>query len=139
MTADMLTVAGRRFRTRADYEAALRDLKKIEQIKKKLDQENPKQVYELYAELQSGSFRFETVVGTDFDDEIYEKIEAFKAQGITASNAGTKRKYIKEKKQEEKKNPQKRKKNRLCTQRSLTKIWRSRSGRSWPGGKEDGS
>ena len=95
MTADMLTVAGRRFRTRADYEAALRDLKKIEQIKKKLDQENPKQVYELYAELQSGSFRFETVVGTDFDDEIYEKIEAFKAQGITASNAGTKRKYIK--------------------------------------------
>ena len=98
MTADMLTVAGRRFRTRADYEAALRDLKKIEQIKKKLDQENPKQVYELYAELQSGSFRFETVVGTDFDDEIYEKIEAFKAQGITASNAGTKRKYIKEKK-----------------------------------------
>ena len=98
MTADMLTVAGRRFRTRADYEAALRDLKKIEQIKKKLDQENPKQVYELYAELQSGRFQFETVVGTDFDDEIYEKIEAFKAQGITASNAGTKRKYIKEKK-----------------------------------------
>lgn len=106
MTADMLTVAGRRFRTRADYEAALRDLKKIEQIKKKLDQENPKQVYELYAELQSGSFRFETVVGTDFDDEIYEKIEAFKAQGITASNAGTKRKYIKEKKSAEKKKDQ---------------------------------
>ncbi|MEI3210876.1 MAG: hypothetical protein V8S42_00030 [Lachnospiraceae bacterium] len=102
MTADMLTVAGRRFRTRADYEAALRDLKKIEQIKKKLDQENPKQVYELYAVLQSGSFRFETVVGTDFDDEIYEKIEAFKAQGITASNAGTKRKYIKREKSRKK-------------------------------------
>lgn len=111
MTADMLTVAGRRFRTRADYEAALRDLKKIEQIKKKLDQENPKQVYELYAELQSGSFRFETVVGTDFDDEIYEKIEAFKAQGITASNAGTKRKYIKEKKAGRKEKSAEKKKN----------------------------
>ena len=98
MTADMLTVAGRRFRTKADYEAALQDLKKIEQIKKKLDLENPKQIYELYAELQSGRFQFETVVGTDFDDEIYEKIEAFKAQGITADNAGTKRKHIKEKK-----------------------------------------
>lgn len=98
MTADMLTVAGRRFRTRADYEAALRDLKKIERIRKELDLENPKRVYELYSELQSGSFRFETVVGTDFDDEIYEKIEAFKAQGITASNAGSKRKHIKEKK-----------------------------------------
>ena len=111
MTADMLTVAGRRFRTRADYEAALRDLKKIEQIKKNLDQENPKQVYELYAELQSGSFRFETVVGTDFDDEIYEKIEAFKAQGITASNAGTKRKYIKEKKAGRKEKSAEKKKN----------------------------
>lgn len=111
MTADMLTVAGRRFRTRADYEAALRDLKKIEQIKKKLDQENPKQVYELYAELQSGSFRFETVVGTDFDDEIYEKIEAFKAQGITAGNAGTKRKYIKEKKAGRKEKSAEKKKN----------------------------
>lgn len=111
MTADMLTVAGRRFRTRADYEAALRDLKKIEQIKKKLDQENPKQVYELYAELQSGSFRFETVVGTDFDDEIYEKIEAFKAQGITASNAGTKRKYIKEKKSRKKRKIRRKEKN----------------------------
>lgn len=113
MTADMLTVAGRRFRTRADYEAALRDLKKIEQIKKKLDQENPKQVYELYAELQSGSFRFETVVGTDFDDEIYEKIEAFKAQGITASNAGTKRKYIKEKKAGRKEKSAEKKKDQI--------------------------
>ena len=113
MTADMRTVAGRRFRTRADYEAALRDLKKIEQIKKKLDQENPKQVYELYAELQSGSFRFETVVGTDFDDEIYEKIEAFKAQGITASNAGTKRKYIKEKKAGRKEKSAEKKKDQI--------------------------
>lgn len=113
MTADMLTVAGRRFRTRADYEAALRDLKKIEQIKKKLDQENPKQVYELYAELQSGSFRFETVVGTDFDDEIYEKIEAFKAQGITASNAGTKRKCIKEKKAGRKEKSAEKKKDQI--------------------------
>ena len=125
MTADMLTVAGRRFRTRADYEAALRDLKKIEQIKKKLDQENPKQVYELYAELQSGSFRFETVVGTDFDDEIYEKIEAFKAQGITASNAGTKRKYIKEKKAGRKEKSAEKKKNQ-----TVHSAQRNRSRRS---------
>lgn len=113
MTADMLTVAGRRFRTRADYEAALRDLKKIEQIRKKLDTENPRQVYELYSELQSGSFHFETVVGTDFDDEIYEKTEAFKAQGITASNAGNKR-NIKEKKRKKtgrKEKPAEKKKN----------------------------
>lgn len=87
MTADELMVAGRRFRTRADYEAALRDQKKIERIKAETDLENPKQIYELLNELQSGSYRFETIVGRDFDDEIYEKVELLKKQGITPENA----------------------------------------------------
>ncbi|MBQ8596530.1 MAG: class B sortase [Lachnospiraceae bacterium] len=87
MTADNLTVAGRRFRTRADYEAALRDQKKIENIKEKTDLNNPKQLYQLFAELQSGVYRFETTVGNDFDDEIYEQIEQLKAKGITPDNA----------------------------------------------------
>lgn len=88
MTADDLTVGGRRFRTRADYEAALRDQKKIDSIKANTDLNHPKQLYELFGELQSGVYRFETSVGTDFDDEIYEKIEELKKQGITAENAG---------------------------------------------------
>lgn len=88
MTAENLTVAGRRFRTKADYEAGLRDLKKIETIKSNTNLNSPKQLYELFAELQSGIYRFETVVGTDFDDEIYEKVEQLKAAGITAANAG---------------------------------------------------
>lgn len=87
MTADELMVAGRRFRTRADYEAALRDQKKIERIKAETDLENPKQIYELLNELKSGSYRFETIVGRDFDDEIYEKVELLKKQGITPENA----------------------------------------------------
>lgn len=87
MTADELMVAGRRFRTRADYEAALRDQKKIERIKTETDLENPKQIYELLNELKSGSYRFETIVGRDFDDEIYEKVELLKKQGITPENA----------------------------------------------------
>ncbi|MCM1134011.1 MAG: class B sortase [Clostridium sp.] len=87
MTADKLTVAGRRFRTRTDYEAALRDQKKIDAIKSKVNFDDPKQVYKLYGELQVGSYRFETQVGNDFDDEIYEKIESLKKQGITLANA----------------------------------------------------
>lgn len=98
MTADDLTVGGRRFRTRADYEAALRDEKKIEAIKAETDLDNPKQLYELFGELQSGAYRFETAVGTDFDDEIYEKIEVLKKQGITAENAGKAAKNKKKKK-----------------------------------------
>lgn len=92
MTASDLTVAGRRFRTGSDYEAALRDQQKIERIKEKTDLDSPKQVYELFKELQSGHYRFETVVGTDFDDEIYEKVEGLKKQGITPENAADKEK-----------------------------------------------
>lgn len=87
MTADNLTVAGRRFRTRADYEAALRDREKIDAIKSRTNLEDPKAVYRLFAELQNGVYRFESVVGNDFDDEIYEKIESLKEKGITAENA----------------------------------------------------
>jgi SrtB family sortase len=89
MAANDLTVAGRRFRTRADYEAALRDQKKIEAIKSKVNLNDPKQLYKLFGELKSGSYRFETPVGNDFDDGIYEKIENLKKQGITAENAGS--------------------------------------------------
>lgn len=99
MTADELTVAGRRFRTRADYEAALRDQKKIERIKAETDLDNPKQIYELLKDLQSGSYRFETIVGRDFDDEIYEKAEALKKQGITPENAAKTVKADKKKKE----------------------------------------
>lgn len=99
MTADELTVAGRRFRTRADYEAALRDQKKIERIKAETDLDNPKQIYELLKDLQSGSYRFETIVGRDFDDEIYEKAEALKKQGITPENAAKTVKAYKKKKE----------------------------------------
>ena len=56
--------------------------KKIDAIKAKVDFDNPRQVYRLYAELQSGSYRFETQVGNNFDDEIYEKVEDLKRQGI---------------------------------------------------------
>ena len=99
MTADELTVAGRRFRTRADYEAALRDQKKIERIKAETDLDNPKQIYELLKDLQSGSYRFETIVGRDFDDEIYEKAEVLKKQGITPENAAKTVKADKKKKE----------------------------------------
>ena len=78
MTAESLTVAGRHFRTKADYEAALRDQKKINTIKAQTDLEDPVQLYELYGEMQSGIYRFETLVGNDFDDEIYERIEKLK-------------------------------------------------------------
>ncbi|MBP3603764.1 MAG: class B sortase [Lachnospiraceae bacterium] len=110
MTADDLTVEGRRFRTQSDYEAALRDSKKIERIKAETDLNSPKQIYELFNELQSGIYRFESALGTDFDDEIYAKVEKLRASGITPENATDKIK-IKEKSTDKKKTSNKTKKS----------------------------
>ncbi len=87
MAAEELVVAGRRFRIRKDYEAALRDQKKIDRIRSELNLDDPQQLYNLYGKLKSGAFRFETVVGTDFDDEIYEKVEKLKKEERTAPKA----------------------------------------------------
>lgn len=56
----------------ADYEAAKRDLIKIEEIKAKIDFQNPKSLETLYNELQTGQITFESVLGQEFDDEVYE-------------------------------------------------------------------
>ena len=44
MTSENLSVGGVRFRTRADYEAALRDQKKIDEIRAHVDFNNKKQL-----------------------------------------------------------------------------------------------
>lgn len=74
-------VSGRRFRTESDYQAALRDQAKIEKIKSQVNMEQPGEVITLYADIGAGVYRFETVVGNDFDDEIYELAERYKRQG----------------------------------------------------------
>lgn len=88
-----LEVAGRRFRTDADYRAALRDQAKIEQIRAQVHMEQPGEVITLYEDMQAGKYRFETAVGNDFDDEIYELAQNFKRQGYDKdSRLPTKRK-----------------------------------------------
>ena len=78
MTSENLSVGGVRFRTRADYEAALRDQKKIDEIRAHVDFNNKKQLEGLFNEMQAGGYRFETIIGTHFDDEVYEKMEQMK-------------------------------------------------------------
>lgn len=75
--------AGRRFRTQAEYQAAKRDLKRIEEIKSKLHMDQPGEVISLSEAFAAGQYRFESIVGNDFDDEIYELAEKFKSQGYT--------------------------------------------------------
>lgn len=97
MAAAGHTVEGRHFRTRADYEAALRDKKKIDMIKSQTDFDNPQEVLALYARMKAGAYRFETMVGHDFDDRIYELAEKYGRQ--SAAQRGRSRKGKKKTKQ----------------------------------------
>lgn len=76
-------VAGRRFRTESEYQAAKRDLKLIETIKSNLHMDQPGEVISLSEAFAAGQYRFESTIGSEFDDEIYELSEQYKSQGYT--------------------------------------------------------
>ncbi|MDD6811654.1 MAG: class B sortase [Lachnospiraceae bacterium] len=107
------SVAGRQFRTQADYNAALQDQAQIDAIKAKVNMEQPGEVICLSADIQAGKYHFTTMVGNDFDDEIYELAEQYKKQGYTKDSrvniSKKKRNQKKIEKKAEKKNNQKQK------------------------------
>lgn len=77
------TIEGRRFRTQEEYQAAQRDKQLIDSITGDFDLENPKDVETLYMELKKGGYQFESIVGRQFDDNIYElyqRLQQDKAQ-----------------------------------------------------------
>jgi len=55
-----------------DYEAALKDEKLIQEIRKKINFKDSKQLTQLYHTMQSGGITFHSVLGREFDDEVYE-------------------------------------------------------------------
>lgn len=77
------TVAGRQFRTQADYKAALRDQAQIEAVKAKVNMSQPGEVITLSADLKAGKYKFTTLVGRDFKEEIQELAEKYIKQGYT--------------------------------------------------------
>ena len=93
-------VEGRQFRVKTDYEAALRDKEIIDRIRNNVDFNNQDEIMALYSELESGRYRFESLVGNDFDDEIFELVQSIKngtfIGSVTSSNrASGKAKNIK--------------------------------------------
>ena len=69
--------------------------------------QQPGEVIRLYDDMQSGQYRFETVVGNDFDDEIYELATRFKKQGYTRDSRINPKELRKKKKATKKKQPAK--------------------------------
>ena len=72
------TVEGKRFRDAEEYEAALRDKQLIDSITGSLKLDNPKDIETLYLELKNGKYAFESAVGRQFDDNIFELYQRIK-------------------------------------------------------------
>ncbi len=73
-------VEGRRFRDEEEYQAALRDKTLIDSIMGSMKLDNPKDIETLYLELRKGKYTFESVVGRQFDDNIYELYHKLKRE-----------------------------------------------------------
>lgn len=74
------TVEGRRFRNEEEYQAALRDKELIDSITGSLSLDDPKDIETLYMELRKGKYTFESIVGRQFDDNIYELYHRIKRE-----------------------------------------------------------
>lgn len=74
------TIDGRRFRTPEEYEAAKRDKQLIDSITRDLRLDNPKDIEKLYQKLKSEQIEFETIVGRQFDDNVYELHRRFQEE-----------------------------------------------------------
>jgi sortase B len=64
-------VDGRYYRSREDYETAIKEKELINEITRNVDLNNPKEVENLYQELKKSQYEFTSIAGRKFDDKIY--------------------------------------------------------------------
>lgn len=73
-----LIVNGRTFRDIDGYNAAKRDYANIERMRERIDLTNVDEVVRLRDNIEEGRYRFETVIGEDFLDELNDLIKELK-------------------------------------------------------------
>ena len=64
-------IEGRCFRSQEEYMAAKRDKELIDSITANLRLDRPQDIEKLYMELKRGKYQFESIVGRQFDDNVY--------------------------------------------------------------------
>ena len=92
------SVRGRVFRTGNDYQAALRDEKRIELILKRYENADKNGKENILNVLNRGDVKFETLLGDDFLDEI-EEIHAEYLSNAAVNDKSKKKMKLAEKKQ----------------------------------------
>jgi len=73
MSQSSMEVMGRSFRTKQDYDLALKDAERINRLKKNTDFDNIEEIRELLEELHTRQIRFMTILGDDFIEEVEER------------------------------------------------------------------
>jgi len=78
MAQNGLYVDGKRFATKADYEAALEDKELIDEIHQLYNLDDEESVRELYKDLTSGKYRFRSSLGKQLDDQVFDLMQQIK-------------------------------------------------------------
>lgn len=77
-----LEINGRTFRDIDGYNAAKRDIANIERMKDRIDMTNIDDVRRMRDNIESGRYRFETIIGDDFLDELDELVKELSKQPV---------------------------------------------------------
>lgn len=88
MAQKVFVVEGRQFRTQGDYARAVRDKELMDKLRKETDLQDKAQLQRLQDDLKKGKYKFMTLLGQDFKDEVEERIKSA-GTGKKASGKGT--------------------------------------------------
>lgn len=75
MTEEFYTVEGRQFRTESDYARAKRDKELMDRLKARTDFKDKRELEKLHEDLTGGKYRFLTILGQDFLEEVEEQLQ----------------------------------------------------------------
>jgi sortase B len=84
MAQNEYIVEGRSFRTEADYRLALRDKETMDRLRGESDGADRAKLERLLDNVQSGKYKFYTLLGQDYEDELSERIKQFERQEKTS-------------------------------------------------------
>lgn len=87
MAQNDYTVDGRQFRTAGDYARALQDKKIIDELRSRTDMSNRTALERLQRELTAGKYRFHTMLGQDFREEVDEALRQSVHTAVRARKA----------------------------------------------------
>lgn len=76
MAQKVYVVEGRQFRTQSDYARAVHDKGIIDKLRKETDLQDKAQLEQLRTDLKNGKYKFMTLLGQDFRDEVEERLKA---------------------------------------------------------------